>query len=120
MIGYDQDSSDFQNCGDSSVIDDNRTGSHNLIIGDCNQFTASGGLVAGFRNQVSGAFASVSAGLNNKAGGDFSDVSGGAANLASGKGSSVGGGSANEASGIASSVLGGHDVTVNTTNGTSP
>ena len=40
----------------------NRTGSHTLIIGPEHQFTASGGLLAGFGNTVTADFASVSGG----------------------------------------------------------
>ena len=85
----------------------NRTGSHTLIIGPEHQFTASGGLLAGFRNTVSADFASVSGGTNNTASGDQASVSGGSNNTASGDSASVSGGFMNNASGGSASVSGG-------------
>jgi hypothetical protein len=119
LIGYDSDSTNdggmpFNGC--TSAVDTNRTGSHNLIVGDCHQFTASGGLLGGFLNTVSGKFASISSGSNNIASGLEASVSGGAGNTASGMGSSVSGGLRNTASGpgVDSSVSGGE---VNTASG---
>ena len=85
-----------------------RTGSHTLIIGPEHQFTASGGLLAGFGNTVTADFASVSGGaFNTASGGDGASVSGGRNNTASGDGASLSGGQLNTASGIAASVSGG-------------
>lgn len=107
-IGYDEDSSTTNAvCPIASEIDRDRTGSHNLIVGECQRFTASGGLVAGLSNTIGGEFASVSGGIFNTADGDYSSVSGGAANAASGEESSVSGGESNEARGPGSSVSGG-------------
>src|SRR5207253_2558489 len=78
----------------------NRTGSHTLIIGPEHQFTASGGLLAGFGNTVNGDFASVSGGDNNTASGLDSSVSGGVSNTASGDNSSVSSGRMNTAGGF--------------------
>src|SRR5262249_22206582 len=44
---------------------DIRTGSHNLILGDYNNYSSYGGLVAGSYNTVSGAYASISGGAFN-------------------------------------------------------
>ena len=66
---------------------DNRTGSHNMVVGRGLNFSSFGGLVIGQFNEISGAVASVS-------GGGFS--------VASGAGASVSGGSNNTASGGAS------------------
>jgi hypothetical protein len=99
-----------------------RHGSHNVIIGPEHRFSNVGGFVVGFRNTVSGDFASVSGGaantasghfasvsggLRNTAGGDFASVSGGTSNTASGPRASVSGGSGNTASGGVASVSGG-------------
>jgi hypothetical protein len=86
---------------------DNRTGSHNLVLGSKNNYMSYGGLVAGQRNEISGGYASVSGGWHNKASGTYSSVSGGDYNKASGHGSSVSGGLNNTASSSESSVSGG-------------
>ncbi len=84
-----------------------RTGSHNLVIGPQHRYTSYGGLVAGYRNLVTGGNASVSGGEYNTASGDHSSVSGGFDNTASGQSSSVSGGDYNIASGGWSSISGG-------------
>lgn len=86
---------------------DRRTGSHNLIIGDSHNYTSYGGLVAGFRNEVSAEHSSVSGGINNVASANWSSVSGGNKNKASGNFSSVSGGDDNEASGRLTWIAGG-------------
>jgi hypothetical protein len=86
---------------------DVRTGSHNLILGDLENYSSSGGIVAGFNNAISGAYASVTGGQGNTASGFASSVSGGYSNTASGGLSSVSGGRANTAGGDYSSVSGG-------------
>jgi hypothetical protein len=84
-----------------------RSGSHNLVIGRGHRYGSFGGLVAGRFNTIHGAFASVSGGERNIAIGNFASVSGGERNSASGFLSSVSGGHGNEASGYLSSVSGG-------------
>ncbi|RME61891.1 MAG: hypothetical protein D6790_07105 [Caldilineae bacterium] len=69
-----------------------RTGSHNLIIGDKHNYSSYGGFVAGFRNEVSGPYASVCGGSNNTAAGIYTTVTGGRNNTAKGSNSSVSGG----------------------------
>ena len=88
-------------------VGDDRTGSHNLIVGARQNVLSYGGLVAGGRNEVSGIFSSVSGGESNTASGAYSSVSGGQGNTASGLSSSVSGGQSNTARGINSSVSGG-------------
>ena len=90
---------------------DARTGSHNLVLGDLNNYTSFGGLVAGKNNGVSGQYASVSGGQSNTASGDFSSVSGGEFNRASNYTSSVSGGYINAAISYGSSVSGGYSNT---------
>ena len=84
-----------------------RTGSHNLVVAPDHSYWSYGGLVAGLRNTLSGAHATVSAGFANTASGFTSSVSGGELNIAGGDQSSVTGGFGNAASGIYSSVSGG-------------
>ena len=90
-----------------------RTGSHNLVIGDLNNYTANsfGGMVVGLYNEIDGRYASVSGGKFNTASGEGSSVSGGYDNEASGHASSVSGGLYNDASYGYSSVSGGRDNT---------
>jgi hypothetical protein len=107
----------------NTPIDAMRTGSHNLVVGPDHEFTASGGLVAGFENAVVSNYSTVSGGICNGAGagatppspacllgntaGEGASVSGGQLNVATGFVASVSGGSANTASGEVSSVSGG-------------
>jgi hypothetical protein len=106
-----------------------RTGSHNLVIGNDNGYTSYGGMVAGYGNLISGIYASASGGFGNSATGDYSSVSGGTDNhaggtwatviggdnnTASGTESSITGGILNTASGSGTSILGGYDGTVST------
>lgn len=86
---------------------DDRSGSHNLVVGSQNNYASYGGLVAGYLNTLSDIYASVSGGINNTASGGFSSISGGSNNTASGVRSSVSGGIDNKASGGFSSVCGG-------------
>jgi hypothetical protein len=98
IVGYNEER------GDGT---DNRTGSHNVVVGSQNNFSSFGGLVVGAFNEIGGPLASVSGGRANTASGDFSSVSGGAGNKAIGNGSSVSGGDTNTAGGFFSSVSGG-------------
>lgn len=84
-----------------------KSGSHNLVVGDGHNYSRYGGLVVGRRNSITGDYASVSGGQGNIASGAESSVSGGWSNLASGRGSSISGGRENEAGGHTSSVSGG-------------
>ena len=91
-----------------------RTGSHNLILGDFEEYSSYGGIVAGYFNTISAPFASVSGGEDNTASGYVSSVSGGVSNTAGGVssrddggGASISGGSGNMASGRYSSISGG-------------
>jgi hypothetical protein len=84
-----------------------RTGSHNIVVGEGNNFSRVGGLVVGFFNTISGDFAAVSGGLFNTASAFGSAVSGGGGNTASGDGSAVSGGNQNTASGFNATVSGG-------------
>lgn len=99
IVGYNDDT--------DLGLDEARTGSHNLVLGVDNDYTAYAGIVAGENNTVATGFATVTGGRFNVASGEASSVSGGFANSASGFASSVSGGSFNDASGGSSSVSGG-------------
>jgi len=86
---------------------DDRTGSHNIVVGARHDYSSAGGLLAGYRNTISGAYSSALGGRENTASGDRSCVSGGRDNIASGPSSCVSGGRTNTASGTESSVSGG-------------
>lgn len=87
---------------------DDRTGSHNLVVGRGHSYSSYGGQVIGSWNTISGAHASVSAGTYNQATGPNSSVSGGRGNRASSSASSVSGGNLNSATEYSSSVAGGN------------
>src|SRR5947209_6921093 len=85
-----------------------QTGSHNLILGEAQEFTSFGGILGGQANTISGPFASVTGGRDNTASALDASVSGGFFNKASGEfASSVSGGQSNTASGLRASVSGG-------------
>jgi hypothetical protein len=105
---------------------DNRTGSHNVVVGEFNNFSSFGGLVVGLSHEIRGEFSAVTGGLggfaigraatvsggsNNMANGDLSVVSGGAGNMADGIQSVVSGGVGNRANGRFSVVSGGNNRT---------
>jgi trimeric autotransporter adhesin len=110
IVGYNELRMEIPGCAGNPdpFCKDARTGSHNIVVGEGNNFSSFGGLVVGFFNEISGEFASVSGGESNTASGFFSSVSGGNNNTASGNFSSVSGGESKTASGdFASSVSGG-------------
>ncbi len=84
-----------------------KSGSHNLVGGDQNSYSATGGLILGVSNVINRDYAVVSGGVSNTASGLNSSVSGGADNTASGDSSSISGGQNSLASGANSSVSGG-------------
>jgi hypothetical protein len=84
-----------------------RIGSHYLIVGGRNNYSAYGGIVAGYENESSGGYATVSGGNYSIASGKFAVVSGGYGGEASGWYSSISGGSMNAATHAMSSVSGG-------------
>jgi hypothetical protein len=107
---------------DTHEVEEIQTGSHNLVLGNFQEFTSYGGIVGGndnivtapdasviggSKNTVSGPLASVTGGERNTASGFMASVSGGGDNSASGEASSIGGGVGNRAEGRASSISGG-------------
>jgi hypothetical protein len=105
VVGYDE------NPGAERGKPGVQTGSHNVILGEEQEFTSYGGLVVGEGNSITGPFASVSGGTFNTASGAESAVSGGAQNEASAHAASVSGGWTNTASADTSSVSGGYKNT---------
>lgn len=85
-----------------------RSGSHNLLVGGTNAYSRWGGLIAGLGNVVNSRYSSVNGGSDNIASGDASTVGGGTDNTASGNYASVGGGKNNVASGTWSSANAGY------------
>lgn len=121
MIGYNEsDPSQIEFCNSGTYSNQSaceanggvwaanqRSGSHNLILGSANAFSRYGGLLTGRLNILSGTYAAVSGGLFNNARADFSAVSGGEHSQAIGLYSAVCGGSYNFAVGDFSAVTGG-------------
>jgi hypothetical protein len=95
IIGYDEDNGN------------DKSGSHNLVVGMNHTYSSYGGIVAGLNNSITGQASSVLGGKYNIASGQRSSVSGGIFNIALGDNSFVSGGFDNTASGTYSSVLGG-------------
>ncbi len=86
---------------------DDRSGSHVVVVGEQQNYSSYGSLIAGFGNSVSGEYSSVVGGFANRANGMHSSVTGGDNNLASGVSSSVTGGYQDTASGRYATVSGG-------------
>jgi hypothetical protein len=97
IVGYNEDTAPAND----------RSGSHNLIVGPEHTYSSYGGIVAGISNTVSGAYASVTGGGDNVASGGKASIAGGAEQTASGVGSFVGGGIDGQATASYSAVLGG-------------
>jgi len=114
IIGYDEDN-------DSS---DEKSGSHNLVVGRFHSYSNYGGIVAGEDNEITGQSSAVLGGarnstdgdggvvvggLENQADADTSVVLAGENNRANGRSCSISGGGGNLCTGLASSVSGGSD-----------
>jgi len=127
-----------------------QTGSHDLVLGEEQDFTSYGDVLAGVDNRTLGPFDSVTGGQGNAATAPASSVSGGTFNAAKGEDASVSGGTLNTAEELATwigggdenealgevaavaggagntagarytSILGGKHVTIDTEYGTSP
>lgn len=97
--------------GPSSLFHQARAGSHNLIVGDANNYSSYGGVVGGDENAVGGPYASVLGGTQNLANGPQSSISGGYNNRASGNCAAVSGGYGNKGQGFYAAVSGGNQNT---------
>ncbi len=77
IVGYNEDDVLFTpDSEDGDFGTNDRSGSHNVVIGPEHAYSSYGGLVAGIRNTISGSWASVSGGGYHKASGLQSSVSG--------------------------------------------
>lgn len=65
--------------------------SHNIVVGEKNNFSSFGGIVAGYKNTISGKYSIAGGGHNNVANGEYSTITGGAKNSAKGKYTSISG-----------------------------
>jgi hypothetical protein len=92
-----------------------QTGSHDLVLGEDQEYTSFAGIIAGVMNTVTGEYASVTGGVANTVSGALSSVSGGEVNKVSGDLSWIGGGVLNEVfskgtpfeEGVLASIFGG-------------
>lgn len=95
---------------------DDRTGSHNLVVGHGNTYASFGGIVAGWDNTIGnpanprvGAYATVAGGTLNRATSTSAAVAGGKSNVAGNDATAVLGGENNLVSGDYGTIVGGHD-----------
>jgi hypothetical protein len=86
-----------------------KTGSHNLVLGYEHNYGNYGGIVAGYRNNITGSNASVIGGQTNLSSGTNTTVLGGNSNHANGMASSIAGGNSNLSLGTSSSISGGRN-----------
>jgi hypothetical protein len=108
IVGYNEPRpTDIVGPAPAFVSPDDRTGSHNIVVGAMQNFSSFGGIVAGVLNDITGEYASVTGGSFNIASGQLASVSGGSENTASGDSAWVGGGINNTGSGELASVSGG-------------
>jgi hypothetical protein len=101
IVGYNENNDLIEN---GSAND--KSGSHNLILGMFHNYKGYGGIVSGKLNTIEDAHA-IAFGENNTSRGNFSSVLGGKHNEAFEEGSTISGGHSNIASGAYSFVAGG-------------
>lgn len=113
IVGYNQENafgdlicslgqySDATNCVSFGGVwaRSHKSGSHNVVIGNQNNYSRTSGLVVGYSNSITGELSSVTGGRENIAGGFASSISGGRHNIASGIYSSVSGGGGSDVGG---------------------
>jgi hypothetical protein len=90
-----------------SVVGDDRTGSHNVVVGHGASYFSFGGMVTAMHNAISAPYATVTGGHSNVAGAEWSSISGGSTNTTNGTAAAVLGGHRNVASGEFAVVAGG-------------
>jgi hypothetical protein len=102
-----------------NVNGDDRTGSHNVVVGHGNSYLSFGGLVAGRDNMQGnpanprvGAYASVTGGQLNRARSTSAVVVGGRENISENDGTTILGGQGNQVTGDYGAIVGGHDNSV--------
>lgn len=91
----------------------NRTGSHNLVVGRNNDYTAFAGIVAGTDNKVLAPASSVVGGYHNEATALHSAILGGEDNATAGERAAIGGGVSNRANALRSWIGGGQGNNAN-------
>jgi hypothetical protein len=91
---------------------DDKTGSHNLIVGPRHNYSSYGGGAVGYWNTISNTYSLAGGGSYNTVSGNAASVGGGYLNEASGNHASISGGRNNKASGDYSHVAGGGGNTV--------
>ncbi|MCP4130227.1 MAG: hypothetical protein GY754_04530 [bacterium] len=91
---------------------DDRTGSHNLVIGVYHNFSSHAGLVTGYANDISGPWASITSATYSSASGWGAHISAGSTNTVSGNYSSVTGGYNNTVAGLGGTIGGGNGFSV--------
>jgi hypothetical protein len=101
VLGYDEHSGINR---EETVL---QTGSHNLILGEEQEFTSTGGIVSGNSDSITAENASVIGGFRDMASGQESVVTAGTHNSAANEAAFVGGGYQARALGIRSSTVGG-------------
>jgi hypothetical protein len=113
IIGYDEFCNPEEVCPPSPGNPKKQTGSHNLVVGNLQNYASYGAIIGGFANHVLQPDAFV-AGAENTINGPAigGSVSGGADNIASAFFSSVSGGERNRAEADGSSVSGGFHNTI--------
>ena len=84
-----------------------KTGSHNLVMGLANGYSSFGGIVSGRFNYINEMFAAAVAGVDNRASGRFSGIFGGQGHLTQESGTTVLGGIGAQARGHLATVVGG-------------
>ncbi|MGM0558203.1 MAG: hypothetical protein ACQEVA_17595 [Myxococcota bacterium] len=97
IVGYDE----------ARASGNDKSGSHNIVVGVQHNYSSYGGVVFGRTNAVEGSYATVTGGRSNTASGGSASVTAGLSNTASGTYASVSGGLSNTANGSRSSVSGG-------------
>ena len=94
-----------------------RSGSHNVVLGDKNNYTKSGGVVTGYANKLKAEDGAILGGIQNTATGDGSLVLAGSYNQATGSESAVVAGDSNKATGTETFVAAGSGNSAVTSNG---
>ena len=122
LLGYNEASGGHFSSDGTLIPGEDRSGSHNLIVGSGHSYTSSGGVLGGHNNTLRGIggsalggqsnlalgeWSSILGGLDNRSTGNHACVSGGHSNMASGDRSSLSGGLLNVSGGVATSILGG-------------
>jgi len=95
VVGYDESDGD------------DKSGSHNLVVGAGHSYSSYGALIGGEDQVASAEAVSVTGGVGNTASFAYASVAGGYGNEASGRGAAVAGGSFNDAVSLYSAVSGG-------------